>query len=317
MVNKEIALGKTQFNFSQQKARYEGKVRDVYHIGADRLAIVASDRISAFDHLLPSDIPYKGEMLNLIAAHFLRSTADIVENWLLDIPHPAVAYGKKAEAIPLEMVIRGYCVGHAWREYKQGKRILCGEALPEGLKENQKFAQPIITPATKAASGHDEDISKTEILQQKIVSPEIYQQLERITHALYQRGVEMAEKMGLLLVDTKYEFGLYEGRIILIDEVHTPDSSRYFYADSYQENFNNSTAQKHLSKEFVREWLISEGFQGLEGQQMPPMPEERVAIIQNRYLELYQIIMGKSFVKTNRENLSDDIYNAVESLIVR
>ena len=310
-----IGLEKTNFQLEGQLNKYEGKVREVYELAGNRLVMVATDRISAFDHILPRTIPHKGEVLNSIAAHFLNATSDIVDNWLMELPHPAVSYGLKAEPIKLEMVIRGYCVGHAWREYSSGKRILCGEAMPKGMKENEAFPEPIITPATKADSGHDEDISRAEILSRGIVSEAIYNQLETYTRALYQRGTEMAAEQGLILVDTKYEFGMYDGKIVLIDEVHTPDSSRYFYADTYKKNLKNGDHQKHLSKEFVREWLISEGFQGLEGQTMPTMSDERVEIIRDRYFELFRQIMGYDFEPSNRDNLLADMKLAIDQVL--
>lgn len=310
-----IGLESTNFNFTGQKSKYTGKVREVYELENEKLVMIATDRISAFDHILPAPIPHKGEVLNTIAAHFLRSTEDIVPNWLISTPHPAVAYGLKAEPIRLEMVIRGYCVGHAWREYRSGERLLCGEPMPEGLVENQAFPEPIITPATKAEEGHDEDISKADILKREIVSKEVYEQLESYTKALFKRGTKMAAERGLILVDTKYEFGMYNGKIVLIDEVHTPDSSRYFYADDYEANLKAGKAQKHLSKEFVREWLISEGFQGLEGQQMPTLNAERVEIIRARYFELFKQIMGAEFVPSNRTNLMADMLAKVEDEI--
>lgn len=310
-----IGLEGTDFQLKGQLNKYEGKVREVYELENQRLVMVATDRISAFDHILPRTIPHKGEVLNTIAAHFLKATEDIVDNWLIDLPHPAISFGLKAEPIKLEMVIRGYCVGHAWREYKAGKRTLCGEPMPEGMQENEAFPEPIITPATKADSGHDEDISRAEILERQIVSEEVYTQLEQYTRALYQRGTEMAAEQGLILVDTKYEFGMYNGKIVLIDEVHTPDSSRYFYADTYEENLKKGAKQKHLSKEFVREWLISEGFQGLEGQTMPTMSDERVQIIRDRYFELFRQIMGRDFEPSNRDHLMDDMQSAIDRVI--
>jgi len=310
-----IGLESTDFHFKGQKSKYTGKVREVYELDNDLLIMIATDRISAFDHILPRAIPHKGEVLNTIAEHFLRETSDIVNNWLMSVPHPAVSIGKKAEPIKLEMVIRGYCVGHAWRQYKAGHRTLCGEPMPEGMVENQAFPEPIITPATKAEEGHDEDISRKEILERGIVSEEVYSQLEQYTKALYKRGTEMAAKRGLILVDTKYEFGMYNGGIILIDEVHTPDSSRYFYADVYEENLRKGLPQKHLSKEFVREWLMSKGFQGLEGQQMPEMDDEQVGIIQERYFELFAQIMGQQFEPSKRINVQDEIKSAVESAL--
>lgn len=307
-----IGLESTHFQFEGQKSKYTGKVREVYDLD-DLLVMIATDRISAFDHILPRTIPYKGEVLNKIAEHFLKATSDIVKNWLMAVPHPSASVGAKAEPIRLEMVIRGYCVGHAWRQYKAGHRTLCGEAMPDGMKENEAFPQPIITPATKAEEGHDEDISRADILKREIVSEEVYNKLEAYTRALYQRGTEMAAKQGLILVDTKYEFGMYQGEVILIDEVHTPDSSRYFYANEYEENLNKGLPQKHLSKEFVREWLISEGFQGLEGQQMPAMSDERVRIIQERYFELYNQIMGVPFEPGKRVDIQAELEAAIRT----
>jgi phosphoribosylaminoimidazole-succinocarboxamide synthase len=263
----------THFHLPGQTAFYKGKVRDVYTCG-DQLVMVATDRISAFDVVLEKPIPYKGQVLNQLAAHFLRATADIVPNWLLATPDPNVSIGLKCEPFPIEMVIRGYLAGHAWREYKSGKRELCGVSLPDGLKENDRLPAPIITPTTKAVHGHDEDISKDEILKQGLVSPENYQQLESYTYALYARGVKMAEQRGLILVDTKYEFGMYQGKIHLIDEIHTPDSSRYFYKEGYESRQEKGESQKQLSKEFIRQWLIERGFQGKEGQVQPTMSED-------------------------------------------
>lgn len=279
------------------KNTYQGKVRDVYFLEDEKLLSVASNRISAFDHILPREIPFKGQVLNKIAAYFLDSTKDIVPNWLLSTPSPNSSYGHYCEPIRIEMVIRGYLTGHAWRTYKSGERKLCGNIMPDGMKEHQKFDEPIVTPATKAEEGHDEDISAEEIINQNIVSPEVYRELELTTRALYKRGCEMAAERGLILVDTKYEFGIKDGKIVLIDEIHTPDSSRYFYADLYQENFEKGLAQKQLSKEFVREWLIENGFQGLEGQSMPEMTDEFVQSVSDRYIELYENITGKTFVK--------------------
>lgn len=310
-ININSGLEQTQFDLPHQINYYQGKVREVYTLGNDYLAMVATDRISAFDHILPKPIPYKGEVLTQIAAHFLNATKDIVPNWLIECPHPTVSFGYQCEPIKLEMVIRGYLVGHAWREYKSGKRLLCGEALPEGMIENQKFDKPIITPATKADEGHDVDISKTEIIEQQIVSKQVYEQLEEYTHKLYARGCEMASERGLILVDTKYEFGIYKGEIMLIDEVHTPDSSRYFYADDYETKLQNGEAQKHLSKEFVREWLMERGFQGLDGQEMPVMSDEDVKLIMKRYFELYEIILNKPFKYTDRNDLVNDIKSAL------
>lgn len=299
------ALTETNFNFPNQKSVYKGKVRDVYNINDELLIMIASDRLSAFDVVLPKGIPYKGQMLNQIATAFMKMTADIVPNWLIDTPDPNVAVGHLCEPFKVEMVIRGYLTGHAWREYQAGKRQLCGVKLEEGLKESDQFAQPIITPTTKAAKGtHDEDISREEILKQGIVSESDYIELEKYTHALYQRGCEIALKRGLLLVDTKYEFGkTKDGKIVLIDEIHTPDSSRYFYAEGYQDRQNKGEAQKQLSKEFVRQWLIQNGFQGLEGQQIPEMSDEFITSITDRYIELYEHILGTPFIKEDISNI--------------
>jgi phosphoribosylaminoimidazole-succinocarboxamide synthase len=290
------AIKETNFNFPGQTGFYKGKVRDVYSFG-EKLAVVVTDRISAFDVVLPKPIPFKGQVLNQIAAKFLDATKDIVPNWVITVPDPNVTIGKKCEPFAVEMVIRGYLAGHAAREYKAGKRILCGVALPEGLKENDKLPQPIITPTTKAHEGHDEDISKEDILKKGIVSKEDYEKLESYTHALYQRGTEIAARQGLILVDTKYEFGKAGNDIFLIDEVHTPDSSRYFYIEGYQERQNKGEAQKQLSKEFVRQWLIENGFQGKEGQKVPEMTSELVKSISDRYIELYEKVVGEKFVK--------------------
>jgi len=299
------ALKETNFHFPHQKKMYRGKVRDVYFIGDQHLAMVASDRISAFDCILPKGIPYKGQVLNQLAARFLHETIDIVPNWLEATPDPNVAVGRMCDPIKVEMVIRGYVSGHAWREYRQGKRVLCGVTMPDGLRESDPFPEPIITPATKADEGHDEDISREEIIAQGIVPEEIYVQLEDITRKLFARGTEIAAKRGLILVDTKYEFGLdADGTIRLIDEIHTPDSSRYFYADTYAENQEKGIAQKQLSKEFVRQWLISNGFQGLEGQEMPEMPNEFVETVSNRYIELYEKITGEKFIKADTAHIN-------------
>ena len=290
------AIVSTDFKLEGMKSKYVGKVRDVYDLG-DYLAMLVSDRISAFDVVLPEGIPYKGQVLNKIAERFLDATADILPNWKLAVPAPNVTVGYKCEPFKVEMVIRGYLTGHAWREYKAGKRTLCGVALPEGMVENQKFPEPIITPTTKAAEGHDEDISKEEIIARGIVGRDDYEQLEAYTRAIYARGCEMAAERGLILVDTKYEFGKRDGVIYLMDEVHTPDSSRYFYAEGYEERQARGERQKQLSKEFVREWLMANGFQGLEGQTVPEMTPEIVAGITDRYIELYENIIGEPFVR--------------------
>ncbi|GEM65180.1 phosphoribosylaminoimidazole-succinocarboxamide synthase [Sphingobacterium faecium NBRC 15299] len=302
------AIQETNFNFEDQTAFYRGKVRDVYTIAHKYLAMVASDRISAFDVVLPKPIPYKGQVLNQIAAKFLKATEDIIPNWVVSVPDPSVTIGKMCEPFKVEMVIRGYLSGHAWREYSAGKRSVCGETLPEGLKENDKLPEPIITPTTKAAVGHDEDISRTAILAQGIVSEADYIQLEKYTKALFQRGTEIAAERGLILVDTKYEFGKKDGEIILIDEIHTPDSSRYFYAEGYAERQASGEPQKQLSKEFVRKWLIENGFQGKDGQQVPEMTDEIIKSISERYIELYEHIVGEKFVYPDQE----DVLNRVE-----
>lgn len=307
-------LKETNFQFKGQTGFYKGKVRDVYYFG-DKMAVVASDRISAFDVVQPKAIPYKGQVLNQVAIKFLKATADIVPNWLLSSPDPNVSIGVKAVPFRVEMVIRGYLSGHAWREYKSGKRVLCGETMIEGLKESDKFPVPIITPTTKADAGHDEDISKEEIIAKGYVSKQDYEQLEAYTHALYKRGNEIALENGLILVDTKYEFGKVGDKIILIDEVHTPDSSRYFYADGYEERQKNGEPQKQLSKEFVRQWLIENGFQGKEGQQVPFMPDDFVNLVTNRYIELYEKVTGEKFVKSGYENIEERIKKSIESNI--
>ena len=296
------AIASTNFHFPNQRKVYNGKVRDVYFIGDDQLLMVATDRISAFDHILPKPIPYKGQVLNQIASHFLRATEDIVPNWLEDTPDPNVAVGKRCEPIMIEMVIRGYLAGHAWREYRAGKRILCGEEMVDGLRENDRFPRPLITPATKAEEGHDEDISKAEILKQGIVTEAEWDILEDYTRQLFRRGSEMAAERGLILVDTKYEFGRIDGKIVLMDEIHTPDSSRYFYADGYEERQKKGEKQKQLSKEFVREWLMDNGFQGKEGQQMPIMPDDFVKVVSERYIELYEKITGYTFEPSDEMN---------------
>ncbi|MBR5511061.1 MAG: phosphoribosylaminoimidazolesuccinocarboxamide synthase [Bacteroidaceae bacterium] len=301
------ALTTTEFHFKKQKSLYHGKVRDVYNIGDDLLVMVATDRISAFDVILPKGIPFKGQVLNQIASTFLDATADIVPNWKLATPDPMVTVGLKCEGFKVEMIIRGYLTGSAWRDYKNGCRSICGVALPEGMRENEKFPTPIITPTTKADEGHDENISKEEIIAQGIVSREDYEQLEKYTYALFERGSQMAAEKGLILVDTKYEFGKRDGKIYLIDEIHTPDSSRYFYAEGYQEKFEKGEPQKQLSKEFVRQWLIENGFMGQEGQQVPEMSDEYVNSVSERYIELYEHIVGKPFVKSDTEHIDERI----------
>lgn len=304
---------RTDFDFPGQTKVYHGKVREVYTINNDLLVMIVSDRISAFDVVMPKGIPYKGQVLNQIASKFLDATKDIVPNWKIATPDPMVTIGKKCEPFKVEMVIRGYLSGHAWREYREGKRMLCGVELPEGMKENDKFPNPIITPTTKAAVGHDEDISREEILAQGIVSEKDYLQLERYTREIYQRGTDIAAEMGLILVDTKYEFGKdMDGNITLIDEIHTPDSSRYFYMDGYVERQNANEPQKQLSKEFVRQWLISNGFQGKDGQTIPNMDEEFIASVSERYIELYENITGDKF---ERADVSD-VLNRVENNIL-
>ncbi len=294
---------KTAFNFPGQTGFYKGKVRDVYTINDNLLVMIATDRISAFDVVLPRAIPYKGQVLNQIASRFLDLTADICPNWKIATPDPMVTIGHKCEPFAVEMIVRGYLTGSSWRTYKSGQHEICGVKIPDGMREHQKFDHPIITPTTKAAEGHDEDISKEEILRQGIVSPEDYAILEDYTLKLFQRGTEIAARQGLILVDTKYEFGKKDGKIYLIDEIHTPDSSRYFYADGYQERFNRGEAQKQLSKEFVREWLMENGFQGKEGQQVPEMTDEKVNSISDRYIELYENITGETFKKEDTSNV--------------
>ena len=311
------AITKTDFSFPGQTGRYVGKVRDVYDIDNEYLVMVVTDRISAFDVVLPKGIPFKGQVLNQIAARFLDATTDILPNWKIAVPDPMVTVGHKCEPFKVEMVIRGYLSGHAWREYKAGKRTLCGEILPEGMVENQKFPEPVITPTTKAAEGHDEDISKEDIIASGIVSREDYEQLEKYTRALFRRGTEIAAKMGLILVDTKYEFGKKNGTIYLMDEIHTPDSSRYFYAEGYEERLAKGEKQKQLSKEFVREWLMANGFQGQAGQSVPEMTPEVVDSISDRYIELYENITGDRFVKAEDsqnvlQRIHDNVYKCIE-----
>ena len=309
------AIVKTNFNFKGQNNHYVGKVRDVYSIDGDYLVMVVSDRISAFDVVLPEGIPFKGQVLNQIAAKFLDATADILPNWKIATPDPMVTVGHKCEPFKVEMVIRGYLSGHAWREYKAGKRTICGVEMPEGMVENQRFPEPIITPTTKADEGHDEDISKEKIIARGIVSKEDYEKLEAYTRAIFARGTEIAEKMGLILVDTKYEFGKKNGVIYLMDEIHTPDSSRYFYKEGYEERLAAGEKQKQLSKEFVREWLMANGFQGREGEQVPEMTPEIVASITERYIELYENIVGEPFVKADAEDVTARIERNVSECL--
>ena len=309
------AITSTDFHFPGQRGKYTGKVRDVYDIDDRYLVMTVTDRISAFDVVLPEGIPYKGQILNMIASDFLDLCSDILPNWKIAVPHPMVTIGHKCEPFKVEMVIRGYLTGHAWREYKAGKRTLCGVPLPEGMVENQKFPEPIITPTTKAAEGHDEDISKEEIIAQGIVSREDYEQLEAYTRALFARGTEIAAARGLILVDTKYEFGKRDGRIILMDEIHTPDSSRYFYAEGYEERLAKGEHQKQLSKEFVREWLMAGGFQGQAGQQVPEMTDAVVAGITERYIELYEHITGETFVPAAGEDAAARIEKNINEFL--
>lgn len=314
-MNMNKTIVSTNFTFPGLKSVYKGKVRDVYNINDEYLIMVVSDRISAFDVVLPKGIPYKGQVLNQIATKFLDATSDIVPNWKIATPDPMVTVGHLCEPYKVEMVIRGYLTGHAWREYSAGKRTLCGIPLPDGLKENQKFAEPIITPTTKAMEGHDEDISREEIIEQGLVSAEEYATLERYTRAIFQRGTDMAEKMGLILVDTKYEFGKKEGKIYLIDEIHTPDSSRYFYAKGYEERLAKGENQKQLSKEFVRQWLIENGFQGKEGQQVPFMSDDFVMQVSDRYIELFEHITGDKFVKAELEDVNARIFQNISKFL--
>ncbi len=313
-----VTLTKTDFNFPGQTAVYHGKVRDVYTLNDDMLAVIATDRISAFDVILPQGIPYKGQVLNQLAAYFLKATEDIVPNWCLASPDPMVTVGVKAEAYPVEMIIRGYLSGSAWRAYKAGARELCGVQLPEGMVENQAFPEPIITPTTKAAEGHDENISAAEIVARGLVPAEEYAQIEEYTRALYKRGADMAAEKGLLMVDTKYEFGKYDGKVILIDEIHTPDSSRYFYANGYQELLAEGKPQKQLSKEFVRQWLMSQGFEGKAGQQVPVMDEAMIKSVSERYIELYEHVTGQVFTPADEsditERIATNVLNFLEQL---
>ena len=297
-------LVRTDFHFPGQDKVYHGKVRDVYFLDGERIAMIATDRISAFDVVLPKGIPYKGQVLNQIATYFLEATKDIVPNWLLSTPDPMVSLGHRCEPFRVEMVIRGYLTGSAWRAYKAGERTLCGIQLPEGMRENEAFPEPIITPTTKEDEGHDENISREEIIRTGLVSEEDYKQLEAYTYALFRRGQEMAHERGLILVDTKYEFGKKDGKIYLIDEIHTPDSSRYFYAEGYEERFARSEEQKQLSKEFVRQWLIAQGFQGREGEVIPEMTPEYCQSVSERYIELYELVTGRPFVKEDTTQLA-------------
>ena len=311
------AFTQTDFQFDGITSRYVGKVRDVYTIRDQYMVMVVTDRISAFDVILPRGIPYKGQVLNLIAVKFLDASAGIVPNWKISSPHPNVTIGYKAEPYKVEMVVRGYLTGHAWREYRSGKREICGIPLPEGMKEHQRVDEPIITPTTKAEFGHDEDISRDEIIRSGLVPAEEYEELERLSLALFRQGTEMAGEKGLILVDTKYEFGKLDGQIILIDEIHTPDSSRYFYAEGYEERLAKGEPQRQLSKEFVREWLMENGFQGKEGQQVPEMTDAFVNMVSDRYIELYEKITGEKFVKEPLDNLEKEIYSRVREELNR
>lgn len=305
-------ISTTNFNFPKQKSYYKGKVREVYNIDDKYLVMIVSDRVSAFDVVLPRPIPFKGQVLNKIAAKAMERAKDIVPNWILNVPHPNVTIGRKCEPFKVEMVIRGYLSGHAARQYKEGKRMLCGVAMPDGMKENDKFPKPVITPSTKADIGHDEDITREDIIKHGLVSEEDYTQLENYTYALFQRGTEIAAKHGLILVDTKYEFGKADGKIYVIDEIHTPDSSRYFYADGYAERQQKGETQKQLSKEFLREWLIANNFQGKEGQTVPTMTDEWVMQISDRYIELYEKLTGEHFERTDDK----DILNSIETSVL-
>lgn len=309
----QSTITSTEFNFPGQTKVYKGKVRDVYSIGNDHLVMVSSDRISAFDVVLPKGIPFKGQVLNQLASEFLDQTDHIVPNWKISTPDPNVTIGIKCQAFPIEMVIRGYLTGHAWRTYQSGERTLCGAKLPEGMKEHDKFPEPIITPATKAEEGHDEDISREQILERGIISEKDYDQLEAMTRALYDCGTEIAEKQGLILVDTKYEFGKKDDKIYLIDEIHTPDSSRYFYANGYEKRQETGEPQKQLSKEFVREWLMENGFQGKDGQQIPEMSEDFVASVSERYIELYEHLSGEEFEKAD----TSDMLHRIEQNVLK
>ena len=316
MKTDSLCLTKTEYTFDKQESFYRGKVRDVYKV-KDYLIMVATDRLSAFDYILPRPIPYKGQVLNQLATHFLLATNDIVPNWYIDSPDPNVSIGKACEPIPVEMVIRGYLAGHAWREYKAGKRELCGEEMPDGMRQNDAFKIPIITPTHKAAVGHDEDVSRSELIRQGILSVDDWLTMERYTRALFARGQEMARQRGLILVDTKYEFGRVGKNIVLIDEVHTPDSSRYFYLDGYEERQNNGEPQVQLSKEFVREWLMANGFSGKDGEVIPEMTDEFVLEVSNKYIELYELITGKKFERAQDINIADRVKENIENYLRR
>lgn len=309
------AIIKTDFHFPGQVSKYEGKVRDVYHLENELLVMVATDRISAFDVVLPRGIPFKGQVLNQLASIFLDSTSDIVPSWKIASPDPNVTIGYLCKALPIEMVIRGYLTGHAWREYKDGKRTLCGVPMPDGLNENDPFPQPIITPTTKASEGHDMDISKKEIIDRELVTPDVYEQLEDYTFRLFERGIELAVKQDLILVDTKYEFGMKDGKVYLIDEIHTPDSSRYFYKDGFEQRQDLGETQKQLSKEFVRQWLISKGFQGKEGQVIPKMTDEFVNSVSERYIELFEKVSGKGFERSDALDVIERIDKNVSKFL--
>ena len=310
------AIKETDFKFPGQVSKYQGKVRDVYYLENDLLVMVATDRISAFDVVLPRGIPFKGQVLNQLASIFLDATSDIVPSWKIASPDPNVTIGHLCKALPVEMVIRGYLTGHAWREYREGKRTICGVPMPDGLNENDPFPEPIITPTTKATEGHDMDISKKEIIERELVTPEIYDQLEEYTFHLFERGSELADKQDLILVDTKYEFGLKDGKVYLIDEIHTPDSSRYFYKEGFQERQDRAEPQKQLSKEFVRQWLISHGFQGKDGQTIPEMNDEFVQSVTDRYIELFEKVSGKSFEQNSNENILERINQNVTQYLL-
>ena len=311
----ENTITKTDFNFPGQKNVYHGKVREVYNINDKLLIMIATDRISAFDVVLPRGIPYKGQVLNQVAAKFMAETADLVPNWIIDVPDPVVSIGRYCEPFKVEMVIRGYLSGHAWREYRGGKRFISGAAMKEGMKENDRFPEPIITPSTKADVGHDEDISRKEILEKGLVNEEDYTKLENFTSALYKRGSEIADRMGLILVDTKYEFGKQGGEIFLIDEIHTPDSSRYFYKKGYEDRQKRGEPQKQLSKEFVREWLMANGFQGKEGQSIPDMTDEFVNSVSERYIELYENLTGEVFIRSDVAQIMERVEGSIRNFL--